>query len=659
MDEDQYSKNVVKRADRLYNNLRRLFSNDVIIRNVGGKKIKTIDTNQIQKAMIDGMNHYTGYGSGPLGRGMYHQNNYGSSYGGAAGYGSYNYGRYYLYQEYEAMDNDPILNSALDIIADECVTKNVEGDILKISSSDENIKAILDNLFYDIINIDFNLRSWIRNMCKYGDFFLKLNVAPDYGIIGVDPMSAYEVTRDENEIDEETELPKVVFRRGEGNLHGGGGGFGGMHTVGHSSGDYAGQMETYEKWEIAHFRMIADTNFLPYGRSMLENSRKIWKMLALMEDAMLIHRIMRAPEKRLFKHDVGNIPPAEIDTFMEGVINRMKKIPFVDEKSGEYNLRFNLQNMVEDFHIPVRGADSGTQIESLGGLEWTGIEDIEYLKNRMLASVKVPKSYLSYEEDLSGKGALASQDVRFARTIEWIQKIFVSELYNLAIVHLFAQGYTDESLMDFDLELTNPSIIYEQERIEAMSSKVSLARDMKDTGFDSNHIYDTIFGLDEQSIRKIQNGIVEDKKFEYRLEQIQQEGNDPAITGKFVDDSMGAGGADFMGESIEKIMNEDELEEETEYIKKDGTKVTYDHPDDDNFGRDPLGKKESGRISNRRKTKSPLAIESELKSLDKFFNNMEEKKILTEQDQKHKVVDKPESSVLDDSNLIDDDSDSE
>ena len=182
----------------------------------------------------------------------------------------------------------------------------------------------------------------------------------------------------------------------------------------------------YENYEVAHFRLLADTNWLPYGKAMIENGRRLWKQLSLMEDAMLIHRIMRAPEKRIFKIDIGNIPPNEVDNYMQRIINKMKKTPFVDKNTGDYNLKYNMQNLSEDFYLPVRGGDSGTNIENLSGLEFNNTDDIDYLKAKLFAALKIPKAYLGYEEQINGKATLAAEDVRFARTIERIQRIVVS-----------------------------------------------------------------------------------------------------------------------------------------------------------------------------------------------------------------------------------------
>ena len=214
---------------------------------------------------------------------------------------------------------------------------------------------------------------------------------------------------------------------------------------------------------------------------------------------MLIHRIMRAPEKRIFKLDIGNIPPAEVDNYMQQVINKMKKAPVIDEKTGEYNLRYNIQNLTEDFFLPVRGGDSGTNIESLSGLSYDAVDDIEYLRNRLMASLRVPKAFLGYEEGLGSKATLAAEDVRFSRTIERLQKIVVSELMKIGVVHLYSQGFESSDLIDFELELQNPSMIHEQEKLELLNQQLDLARDAMDNKILSRkYIYDNIFDFSDE-----------------------------------------------------------------------------------------------------------------------------------------------------------------
>jgi len=483
--------------------LQNLFSTNVIVRAYGKDKLRVVDTNRLQSTgnltQSKIADRYT----------RLHGSNK-HRVGGMGGYDSNYYmhqNRMQLYTDYEMMDKDPILHSALDIYADESTLANQFGDLITIKTENAQIQKILQNLFYDILNVDFNLWSWIRNMCKYGDLFLKLDIADEVGVLNARPFSSYEVERWE-EYDEATGEYDITFR----------------HV---SSGDIK-----YDVFEIAHFRLLSDSNFLPYGRSMLEGARNEFQKLTLLEDAMLIHRIMRAPEKRIFKIDIGNIPPNEVDSFMEQVINKMKKVPHVDPQTGNYNLKFNLNNMMEDFYLPVRGGNSSTQIDTLPGMTFTGIDDIEYVKHKMMAALKIPKPFLGYDEGVEGKSTLASMDIRFARTIERIQKIVVSELTKIAIVHLYSQGFEGEDLINFELALTAPSIIYDQQKIALMNEKIQLANTMKDSKLVSDkYIYEYIFNMTEEQWLAERTNVIEDLKLRFRQNQIEQEGNDPTVTG--------------------------------------------------------------------------------------------------------------------------------
>ena len=484
--------------------LQNLFSTNVIVRAYGKDKLRVVDTNRLQSAgnlrqskitdrytRLHGANRHMSGGMGGYDSNYYmHQN------------------RMQLYADYEMMDKDPIISSALDIYSDESTLADQFGDILTIKTNNTQIQKILYNLFYDVLNIEFNLWTWIRNMTKYGDFFLKLDIAEEIGILNARPFSSYEVERWE-EYNDVTGEYDIKFKH------------------------VADQQQKYDVFEIAHFRVLSDSNFLPYGRSMLEGARKEFQKLMLLEDAMLIHRIMRAPEKRIFKIDIGNIPPNEVDSFMETIINKMKKIPHVDSQTGNYNLKFNLNNMLEDYYLPVRGGQSSTSIDTLPGMTFTGIDDIEYVKNKMMAALKIPKPFLGYSEAVEGKTTLASMDIRFARTIERLQKIVCSELTKIAIIHLYAQGFEGEDLIGFELELTAPSIIYDQQKVALMTEKMTLATSMKDSKLLSDkYIYEFIFNMSEDEWLQQRTDIVEDLKLRFRQNQIEQEGNDPAITGE-------------------------------------------------------------------------------------------------------------------------------
>jgi hypothetical protein len=499
----------------VFSKLRRLFSSDVIIRNVGGNELKVTDINKIQSSgkfqtnsLIDRFTRLYQYNT---------LNSFNPNL-------NYQTLRAQIYTDYESMDTDPIIHSALDVLADEATLKSDLGEIITIKSSDENIQRSLSNLFYDVLNVDFNLWSWIRQTCKYGDFFLKLEIAENYGVYNVIPYTVYHVTRHEGENEERP--TEVIFKL---NMEGIASSVNQNYTIRRDS-DSIIHLDNYE---IAHFRLLSDTTYLPYGRSYLEGARKVYKQLTLMEDAMLIHRIMRSPEKRTFFINVGSIPPNEVEQFMQQTINQIKKEPYVDPQTGQYNLRFNLQNMMEDFYIPVRGGDTSTRIDTTKGLDYDGISDVEYLRDKMFAALKIPKAYMGYEGDLSGKATLAAEDIRFARTVERIQRIIESELTKIALVHLYTQGFRGESLVNFELILTTPSTIYEQEKVALYKEKVDLANQMIATNlFPSDFIFEQIFNLTEDKFFEFRDLVKEDKKRMFRLSQIENEGNDPVESGK-------------------------------------------------------------------------------------------------------------------------------
>ena len=503
--------------DGIFRSLGKLFQNNIVIRKTDSGRLRVKDVDLTQTALTSNfIDRYTRLMNSTYSgwSGLKYQKKNASN--------TYDIMRNELFRDYELMDADSIISSALDIYCDESTVTNVERKTLKIKSNNPKVASILHNLFHDILNIEFNLWSWFRNMTKYGDFFLKLDILDKFGVVGVKPLSPYEVKRLE---DHDMENPRLVeFEINE---------FGeGRSGMGASS--TSGEKVYLQAYEVAHFRLLSDSNFLPYGKSMLEGARKVWKQLVLMEDAMLIHRIMRAPEKRIFKVDIGNIPPNEVDNFMQKIINKMKKIPVIDQNTGEYNLRYNVESVTEDYYLPVRGGDSGTNIETLPGLSNdNAIEDIEYLRNKLMAALKVPKAFLGYEEGVGSKATLAAEDVRFARTIERLQKIVCAELEKIAIVHLYTQGFEDAELLDFELELTNPSMIHEQEKLELLNQQIEAANSvMENKLFSREWVYDNIFDLNDGKKKEIFNQVIEDLKQQFRFEQIAVEGNDPAVTGE-------------------------------------------------------------------------------------------------------------------------------
>ena len=632
-------------ADKsIFSRLRRLFSTDVVIRNVGGNQIKVIDSGKIQatgeletNSLMDRYNRIFSFTPTSL---------YGAQFNI-----NYQYLRPYMYSEYDLMDQDAIVASALDVLADESTLKNDMDEVLQIRSANEDIQKILYNLFYDVLNIEFNLWMWIRQMCKYGDFFLKLEIAEKFGVYNVIPYTAYHIERIEGSNPENPAEVKYKW-----NPDGFAGSSYGYYNVPGQQLD-AGPDDKgsiiYDNYEMAHFRMVGDVNYLPYGRAYIEPARKLFKQYTLMEDAMLIHRIARAPEKRVFYVNVGAIPPNEVEAFMQKTISNMKRTPFMDEKTGEYNLKYNMQNMLEDFYIPVRGNDQATKIDTTPGLAYDGIADVEYLREKLFAALKIPKAFLGYDENIEGKATLAAEDIRFARTIDRIQRILLSELNKIALVHLYTQGYTDETLTNFELSMTTPSIIYDQERIELLKSKTELAQSMLDQGLvPSDWIYHNIYHFSEDQYDEYRDLAREDAKRKFRLAQIEAEGNDPVESGKSYGtphDLASLYGRGRMYTNPGEVPKPDKYAADDPKLGRPQDSITNRGKQDNNFGKDPLGVKRMKDTDKNDGDNRPNISEFEspkvtyMKNKD-IFKKINKKRLVFERDEN-------DSDLLDESQL--------
>ena len=426
-------------------------------------------------------------------------------------------------KDYEEMDHYPEITRALDIYADDSMTYAEDGKILQIVSDDDKIVHELEELLYQRLDLDFHLWTWIRNMCKYGDMFNLLDIVDKEGVLGAIAMPVGEIEREEGYNNDPNSLRFKWTAQG--------------NTV-------------FENYQVSHLRILGDDRFLPYGRSVLDSSRKVWKQLLMAEDAMLIYRISRAPERRVFYVDVGNIPPRDVDSYMQNARDKLKRIAVTQESNGNLDMRYNPESILEDFFIPVRG-DRGSRIETLpGGENAAAIEDIEYLQNKLFISLGVPKSYLTAEEDLSGKSTLAQEDIKFARTIQRIQKIVVSELAKISLVHLYLRGYDESSIYNFDLRLTNPSTVTEMMHLELMGNRFSTANDMADSPLLSlDYIQREVLKLSASEIVDINLQIEKEAHEAYIIEQLKM-GEQP--------DPMAGGAAPPMGGGEEEDAAEEE-----------------------------------------------------------------------------------------------------
>ena len=416
-------------------------------------------------------------------------------------YGSFD--RMARYSDFSEMEATPELASALDIYSEETVSPDEHGRVLHIYSDDPQKQELLSTLFHDTINVEFNLVMWIRNLVKYGDFFLFNDVHPEYGIINTYPIPITEIEREEGF---DPENPAAVRFR--------------WITQGNA---------ILENWQVSHFRLLANDAFLPYGTSVLESARRIWRQLILIEDAMLVYRIIRAPERRVFYIDVGNVPPEDVSNYVEQAKAALKKSTVTASSTGQADLRYNPMAVDEDYYIPVRGGDSGTRIDTLaGGQNATAIEDVEYIQKKLFAALKIPKAYLGYDEDIGAKATLAQEDIRFSRTIQRIQKTVISELNKLAMVHLYSHGFDGEDLLDFELRLSNPSSVAQLQKLELISTRFDIAGKVPEGMLDKTWVRKNVLGLTDDQIEGVLEGLKKDKQDDADLEGGGDAGGDDA-----------------------------------------------------------------------------------------------------------------------------------
>lgn len=416
------------------------------------------------------------------------------------------------YSDFNQMEYEPIIASSLDIYADEMTTSSELQPLLAISCPNEEIKMILNTLFKSVINLESNLFGWSRSMCKFGDFFLYLDIDDKDGITNVIGMPSGEIERMEGE--DKTNPNYVQYQWNSGGL-------------------------TFENWQMAHFRILGNDKYTPYGTSVLEASRRIWRQLVLLEDAVMAYRIVRSPERRVFYVDVGNIAPKDVEQYMQKVVTQMKRNQVVDSSTGRVDLRYNPTSIEEDYFIPSRAGVS-TRIETLPGGNYTGdIDDVKYLKDKLFAALKVPQAYLFRGEGADeDKATLAQKDIRFARTIQRLQRAVIAELEKIGIIHLYTLGFRGEDLISFKLSLNNPSKIAQLQELETWRSKFDAASAATEGFFSKRWIAHHLFGMSEEEFLRNQREMFTDRKLEASLE-IEGEADLEAAGGDMETDAFG------------------------------------------------------------------------------------------------------------------------
>jgi len=283
---------------------------------------------------------------------------------------------------------------------------------------------------------------------------------------------------------------------------------------------------TLDRNQIIHFRLrTADPSYYPYGKSIAGAAIRIFRSLKLMEDAMLIYRLARAPERRIFYIDVANMPANKAELFIEKVKEKFKKEKYYDINRGGIDARYNPLSADEDFFVPTRGPQ-GTKIETLPGATNLGeVEDVRYFRDKLLAALKIPKDYI-VEKDKSPerKANLSQLDAKFARTITRVQQQIEIGLEQLCRRHLSLIGYPAHLLKELRLILPDPSDTFTKRKMEIDEQKARVVQAVVATGlFPKKTLYKEFYDLTEQQIEEIMEELKQEQS-EMQSQELEQQG---------------------------------------------------------------------------------------------------------------------------------------
>ena len=411
-----------------------------------------------------------------------------------------------MLRDADLMETMPEIGAALDIYAEEATVCGSKGKMLNIYSKSNRIKAVLEDLFYNRLQINVTLPMVTRGMCKYGNDYELLNIDGNNGVMGWKRLPVYEIDRIENGYGStsgsglmaptQTNIMKPDEVK--------------FVWVGHN------ESQPYYNWQVAHFRMLNDSFFLPYGTSILHKARRAWRMLSMMEDGMLIYRLDKSIERRVFKIYVGAIDDADVPAFIQDVANNFKRTPIIDPLTGQVDLRKNFMDVSTDYFIPVRREDAPNPIETLQAAHNTdSMDDINHMESKIFAALRVPKTFLNFQE-AQGKGQnLSLMDIRFSRMINKVQQYLLLELNKIAMIHLYILGFEDD-ITNFTLSMNNPSAQIEALELEDISKRVQVA---------SAAVMQTPNGIPLMSLHRVQKEILKmsDPEIKDMLNEIRLE----------------------------------------------------------------------------------------------------------------------------------------
>ena len=415
------------------------------------------------------------------------------------------------YKKFEFMDEYPEIGAAFDIYADDGTQEDIKGNAFVITSTD---KLILEEIekFFKTIKLDYFIWDIVRNVVKYGDCFLE-NIVDlnntELGIQRIKILNPNFIYRVEDQYGYLQQFLQEIPEKGQSMYAGNTNPLSKKNTI------------VLDKNQLVHFRRrTADPNFYPYGKGVAAMGVRAWESLRLMEDSMIIYRVQRAPERRAFYIETGNLPATKIETFMERVKDKFKKEKFYNPGTG-IDERYNPLASDEDFFVPMRNGQ-GTKIDTLPGAQNLGeVDDVKYFRDKLLAAMKIPKDFI-VEKDKSPerKANLSQLDVKFAKAVHRVQKDVELGIMTLVRRHLMLKGWEKRFLQNVTVTLCPPSDMHEKRRLEIDEQKIRIVQAVQGLMlFDKEYLYKEYFNMTEEEISAMKERVDEEAKKDAELAQ--------------------------------------------------------------------------------------------------------------------------------------------
>lgn len=404
------------------------------------------------------------------------------------------------YREYDRMDEYPEVTAAFDIYADESTQKDTQNRRWQIKSEDLDVVDEVERLFS---RIRLHKVYWdiVRNTVKFGDCFVEtiLDVkAPEEGLRRIKILNPNYILRIEDAMGYLEKFMQEIPDRNN-------------WEAGASFEDNNRKYVNLDKNQIVHFRLhTSDAQYYPYGKSIAAGAVRIFRSLQMMEEAMIVYRISRAPERRIFYVDVGRLPAQKAERFIEQIKEKYKKEKFIN--GGNIDGRNNPLSPDEDYFIPVQDGKS-TKIETLQGAQNLGeVDDVKYFRDKLLATLKIPKDYIAeFDKSPERKANLAQLDVKFARTIIRVQESVCVGLTTIAKRHLKLKDFPQSLINDLEVVLPDPSDIFTKRKMEIDEQKARVIQAVVGTGMlPKSIIYKEYFDMTEAEIEKVKEELEEE-----------------------------------------------------------------------------------------------------------------------------------------------------